>query len=1593
MARLPLFVAGSLSFLSFAALTDGATSTADPAARGIDAFIHGADSASPGAMIPLELEVYGFPTVSSLSPLADAEIEAVWNPEKLGVEVAVAPPGAKGKADANGRVHLDVPMPPGDPGDLELLIGLRHGSHARTKTMAVHRVREQDVELSVSEQRVVPGGATTAWATVRDRATGMPLANTRLDVALLEGGVARFEKRLVTDASGVATVRVPIPRTNEPAWSWDLEAKSLTRDGRIGGGMTRTLSTREETPGTPSLYASWDRTSALAGDHVNASITLRDATGEPLADQAVRYWIGPRGTKPPKDDEAWEQTSTRAMTDASGEVKVKADAPSTVVRGVGSSLTIVARANVDGRDLKAETTLSVGVLTSSASLQPEAGVIIPGLSQRMLLRVRDGHDRPVVGGFVVEGDELKSEVRTNALGEAEVLWTPPVDVGGQHGVGACAGGVAASVRVRMVGSIPALAPRTEPFETCVSVDREASAILTTDHDSVRIGDSVHVTIATRADKDKPSSKPWSVLLKSPTGGITTRWIDDGARGGDLTIPVGTPGIWTLSAVQPGGRGGGRAALAALLVTPKVLPKLRVTTSGQAVPGGAIDVDAVLEDERGQPVQGSIASVMIDARGGGSLATLRSSDLRRSLCAPFDVNAASCDKLVEGDPSFEATRRADLAVRRGALVAPFANPAAHLDRDLRKAFAEVVRALEGAVFQASADPERLRDVRRKGKGGKFELNPELMTLVTGTMAEAPETPGGEPIELADLVAIDPQVTFDRVARRITRLKLFKVLAAVRAFRREKQLDPDEPALASPNALLRRLVREGRLQEEALLDPWGGTIQFTKASSAPIPFLTAVRGFDLRAPGPDGRLGSGDDVKDPFERVLKQGSPYARAVDEDRLVDAKLEVEVSDETVAAWQHLFDSLTGTSWGNQIGEGFGAGGLGLSGIGEGGGGRGEGIGLGSVGTIGHGSGSGIETGAPYWSPPVRTDARGHVHFHVPIPGRETTYQIGLVGLSDGGYSSTTTVDVPSTLPLSATVEAGARWVEGDAADVTIVVHNRTLKPIVADVTIGASGVLVLDDKDPKQVSVPPESSRRAHVRAHAPHAGEARLDLRVTSPGLPEELVTHRWDVIEAGEATDFTSARWIDQDADLSLTLPPDSIRLHGAPVVVLERGGAQALEGALNALDPDELLSPSALADAIEVASRVRRFAITKSGETSPLAERALAVARRAVGKLGVYKRLSPKATLEAARRARPFVPDNVAALLPEASECPEVSGGLDARLEAIESEPPPIAGAAKSCWDALVSDVTTMVLSVGDAQDHARLVLALAERPHRSAAAAMMADRLREKIALKPTGAIAVPSELGAKRSSRAIIFSALLRSARIGHASVASPERLTAWVLVQRDAQGGFGSSLATRSAVRALSNEAPEPEVMEHVRLRGEGFDRAVDVAAGARVVVELPASAKRVNVSGQGPGVVARFERPVLRLWSHPPSAAESSLHVDVAWPVAPRAGATGVLRLSLRKDDHESVATNVRVPLPPGVTLAEPVADVAQIQGQLWVRRTLDASELPIPIEIPVRFGLPGTFTAPEVVARVAFEERPRAIAPARPLTVLPRAKVEQ
>lgn len=1583
-----LLAALGLAGCLLAASSDAQVGGADPARRGLDVFVHVPDQGAPGGTIPLQIEAFGFPSVVTLQPLSAAAVEAAWDPESLGPGISAAPPSVRATTDSAGRAHLDVPIPDGDVRELRLLVGVRSGAHERTRMVKIQRGRAADVALHVVDSHVVPGSSISAWVVVTRAATGEPLGRQAMEIRLLEGGYARHTIEVVTDAAGTALCRVPIPRNDEPSWSWKLEARTVGPSGQTAVA-TQVLTPREETPGSPRITANFTSASILAGERAPFLVRVRDATNQPVVGLPIRYWTGPRGTEPPKDDKLWERESTFVRTDAAGEIRGETTAPTTVVKGVGTTLRLVAKTSVEGRALASETTVAVGVASASVELLPQNGAVVPGIEQRMLLRVIDGHFHPVAAAFSVEADGLKASVTTDADGEAEVVWHPPVDVGAMRNVGPCAGGVAASVRIRALTDVPALRPRTEAFDLCVAIDRDATAMIALERPIASVGSRVHVRVletdagkkVAAAEKRDGARPPWSVVLRSENGQqATSLWIDDGEKGGDIEVPSAAAGTWTLSAVAPGTSRAARVLGAALLVTPQVIPKLvAVASAGRVAPGGAVEVDADLTDGHGHGLPGTVAAVLVDLHGGGSTGGLEALDLRRSICRSVHVDDERCDRLVEGDPALDALRRGELGGIGVKPLLPDNDPAANAREAMTKAFGEVLRSLEGAVFEASRSADALRDVRRKGAGG-WAFNPELMTLVTAAMSSAPTTPGGEALALGDLLAVDPQVTFDNVARRIARLKLFRVLVEVRSFRKERGLDPDEPMFKNPNALLRRLVRDGRLTDDILLDPWGGTIQFTRTAGPPIPFLSVIHGFELHAPGPDGMVATGDDVRDPFERVLRSGTPYADAVSEDRIVDARFDLEVGDATVSGWQSLFEELTGSKLGGETGDAFGAGGIGLSGVGSGGGGgRGAGIGLGRAS-------SGISTGATFWSVPKRTDDNGHVRIHVPLGDLETTWRIALVAVPDGGRPATTRVDIPVALPLSARVDAGATWVEGDVVRAAVTLRNRTDQPIHATIAASAGGVatLVTPGDATRSADIPAGGAKLVTVSLRAPTAGQARLAVTVRAPGLPDDVLHHTWDVLEAGEPTDLSRSQLVEDTAELATVIDPRAMRVHGRPRVVLERGFDEALRAALESLDPDRQRTPESLVDAVEVAARIQRWAVAREGDGSTLGKRAAEIVRRALGRLEVYNG-GKKPDGIAALRLEGWSPVAVRSVVDRSPTCPAEVLALDDRLDTLEAEPGPVSGAALSCWDAFVTTTIESLLVSSDPVNLARAVLALAERPHRSAVTEMLVHRLRADVAVRPSGGISVKPVAARDRASRATIFAALLRTIHLGKPSETTAQRLSAWIAVQRDIDGGYGSSLATRSVVRALLASGVEEKGTTTGTVTAAGITLPIELGPSTRLVVPLDPSATSVKIAVHGPGLIARFERPALRFWSRPPEGVESPIRLDVAWPEAARAGFTGTVRVDVRHSLGRSATLDIRIPLPPAVTLAATVNGVQQIQGVLAVRRTVDQSELSTLIEIPVRFGLGGVFTVPEARATVAREDVTRAVAPARPLAV--------
>ena len=1578
----------------------------DPAARGLDVFLHVSDTAVPGGKVEIVAKAYAFPSVTQAVPLPNATIEAGWDPETL--SGAAPPANVTVTTDAEGRARVALDVPHGSPKALGVLVAVRHGGHSRTRTLQITRGPSARVMIHTADTRVVPTSTISAWV----RAVGAseePLANATVVVQLNEGGVPRHTQTLKTDRGGLVMARVPIPRIDEPVWEWTLTAK-LEGPGLAGVAGSIGLRPREEIPGMPTLAAFWEEppSGARPGDKLPFVIRLRDATGQPVIDHKVRYWIGARGTNPPADDKEWDKLSTLATTDGGGEITGSKDAP-TLVAAKGTALTLIVKTTVEGHMLDRKTAVEIGAPRASASLVSEAPSIVPGVSQKMLLTIVDSHGNGVAGEFAVTGDGLSSTVKTDDRGEAEITWNAPLGIGANREVGPCAGGVAAAVSIRPLAALDALRAQREPFVLCESVDRDADGVVRATPNVARPGEKVHVVV------DRPPNRArgsYSAILRSRGHDHSvTAWLEtkpDGSAAGDLVLPPNAPhGEWDLSVTQPEGKREARVLGTKVLVVPNVLTLLTAKrVGGRAAPGGSVEIEAQLTDGHGKGLPGAVSSVVVDSFGGGH-ADVRHLDVRSTLCGQLGIDHERCVAALERDPTTDAIRRSLLRGGNGASLKPSNDPGAHASSELEKAFSEVLRSLEGAVFEAAKSPQTLIDARRK-ENGRWVFNPELFTLVTASFNDPPTTPGGELLSLADLVAVDPQVTFDHVARRVTRLKLFRVLTAVRDFRIQKNADPDEPVFKDPNALVRRLVQRHALAPEMLLDPWGGTLQFVKGTTPAPPFLGTVRGWELRAPGPDGLVGTADDVKDPFERVVRSGSPYALAVKEDDIVDAKWDVIVSDDTVKAWDALFQEFTGTS----IGDSFGAGGMGLSGVGEGGGGRGEGIGLGSVGTVGHGYGrgsSGIASGDAFWSAPVRTDAEGRAKLTVPLGSAETTWRVAVVGVPDGLAPASTTLDVASELPLSVRIDAGARWVEGDTVVTKAFVRNRTKKPVRATIDAVAEDAIVLEERktagSSRTIDIPAGGARTIDLRVRATRPGTATLALTAKADGVPTDVARHSWEVAPAGESRLFTRTAWVNGSTDLRIQLD-DGYRLELKPRLVLERGYDDAIADALNSLEPESQTSAHALLDAYEASMRIQRWATTKASGASNDRHRAIGsiadgIAQRALGRHQSYAELDKLSGDTAApsrwalwmrhialakppKKDKPSKDDvEVREQCPPAWSKVQSSWGGGAFVdddEILEVEPAP-GPTVPACWPAFVNNATNALMTDGDPEHLARALMALAERTHRAPVAAALADRLRKIVKIDADAEIDLGKAAKNDRARQAIVYAALLRTHALG-TSKTTPEAIFGKLAVLRDAKGGYGSSSATLAVVRALVSSELEGKGSTHVRIRANGVDRELDLGGSGSAIVPLPDATLDVAIVTTGPGLVARLERPVLRLWSRPPPPQESPVAIELTWPTEAKAGSTSSIRIVLKHGRNEPTEIDARVPLPPGVTLGAPTNRAGQMQGVLTLRTKVDQTST---IEVPLRFGLSGAMKAAEASARFTRSTSAPAIAPARSILV--------
>jgi hypothetical protein len=495
----------------------------------------------------------------------------------------------------------------------------------------------------------------------------------------------------------------------------------------------------------------------------------------------------------------------------------------------------------------------------------------------------------------------------------------------------------------------------------------------------------------------------------------------------------------------------------------------------------------------------------------------------------------------------------LAEARGQLR----DPVALRGELLRRGVALPMLALERALDALDGSEAARRGlVTQTASGIDFDSNAIASVIERGMLAPVhARTLGDTPLTIALLKQGDASFTFDTVARRVTRARLVRLLLALA---RLGNPDDENAARAAagepPERWLSTLVRLRLVPASLLVDAWGRPFAFRRATGgAPaLVVAQAAPGWECVSAGPDGRIGTADDVRDPFARAVARGTPYALASGEDALMGRLAALGPGGRVLLAMASAYDAValatreearrgvvtaTASEEMSAPSEAFAEDVATAEAYGGSGGGMAMGRGMVS------------RRAMPAMSPPPSPSAPGarmrseddavdgeadrNASQARPSPGgsrlatmgelvRErfpaTLFVADEVPLARDG---STVVDVPVADALTTYVVEAIAWTRsgwttsasgelrvdqeamvdapvppfataGDTLRLPVRVANRTRRPLRARVEVAAEGGLTLTAPGPQTVTVPPEDAVEVPVEVRVGGQGEGSLVIR---------------------------------------------------------------------------------------------------------------------------------------------------------------------------------------------------------------------------------------------------------------------------------------------------------------------------------------------------------------------------------------------------------------------------------------------------------------------------------------------------------------------
>lgn len=1159
---------------------------------GLELALHGSTSVAYGDALSMSGVAYEVVGYADLTPLAGGEVIArLRDYDRRGrrwrtiEEVTV-------ESDRRGRLRFELPVPERRYVRPQLQVVVRKGRARREFEFPLQLHSPLAVDVLLDRQRYEPGETVHLWARVVRRSNGAPVPGRSLDLRVTDpAGRPLLQRSIVVGESGATSVDVALP---ESATDGSYHAYVHVGDSVATAATQASFEVARRTVERLLVEVSLEPQVVPPSGQLTGRVRVTTPSGTPVRGAEVQLQI--------EDDRSERQI---LRTDDEGIAPVRMQAPAYLAGDVQAQTLRVRVSHPAHGVLHTAASFLLSRVQWRVDATAENGAIVPEVDTEAWIAVTDPQGAPapagtrvrVTGAAVVDG---AAEGSVDAHGLVAVPLFVRDGEAGPRRDGGCAGHAGVPLDVEVLGE------RSASARVCVRVATGARVRPRVRHRVLTPGGVLEVSLARHPEV---RGRPVLVEILAQGRAVAAAFAEgDRAR---VTLPASVAGVLQVRArpVLPhdgrhplddfGGSSLAAGALDAVLVRPADAFALTVRTDRPRYH---------VRDTAELALQTSAASprawgafVVRDLAAHGGEEPWRLSWMRSALDEAV---------LRPGAEGAELLLRASLAARLGPDAAPhrepplvqpywrelrvppaqrgtLRDPVAARDHLRRRRIGQLMVAIERIVDRLDLDAARRAGVLVR-RGGGFDFDPQLIAnLVRQELLtrSAAETLGGELATLAMLQAVDPSFSFRTVTQRIARARLVRLMVATVAF-----TNPDDPNAARasqgqpPRRWLSRMVQLGMLRPADLLDPWGRPYELRPTTRPVVVLSDRAPTWELASAGPDGRFGSRDDIRDPFERVVPSGTAYAVASGEDALMSALSALAPGPRTLTGMARAYASVSlqaqeeqrqgvVTSSVSEESLDFAGGGAGLA--------SGGGFNIGA-------SPRRARSAAPALAEPPLADeaAEGELpsgrnqrrvgavpgtfarlssivrerfpatlHFvgELPLDGTSTraplpladaltTYRVEAIAWTATGWltSARTELQVDQDATIDAPVPPFATV--GDRLRIPVRVENRTAQPIEATIVVEAEGI-GLELPDPRTVSVPAQGAVEEVVELSLGAVGEGAVVLRLLRAADERAYDAVRRPLTVWPDARLVRAQRSLlltpgDDGAALTLEVPPDA-----------------------------------------------------------------------------------------------------------------------------------------------------------------------------------------------------------------------------------------------------------------------------------------------------------------------------------------------------------------------------------------------------------------------------------------------------------------------